>query len=415
MAFSRDERETFSPWKKFHSRTAALAEAFACSSLPPMPPLELPTTCEELLARLVSFNSVNVAFGGPETGEADLAEEIERLSTSWGLRVQRLPVQGPRFNLLVSHDVGPDAEWLLFESHLDTVSVDGMTVPPFELTRRDDRLHGRGACDTKGSGAAMLWALRGFARSGRATRNAGLLFVLDEEARMTGAQAFAAQQLREFRHLRGIVVGEPTALRPIVAHNGALRWRTITRGVAAHSADPSRGRSAIREMMTVLTRLEEQFVPLATRAFPLTGCAAASINTIRGGTASNIIPDRCEITVDRRLVPGESAEEVLRQRDAALTGLDVEHDELYLAPPLPPGNSSALHAWMEPAFRALGLDPIPAGAAYATDASHYAAAGAPVLVLGPGDIAQAHTKDEWIAAAELNRAAELYLQILHLP
>ncbi len=375
----------------------------------------LPTSCESLLARLVSFNTVNESFGGPRGGETALADEIARIAHGWGLRTRRLSVGHGRDNLLVSHEVSPNAEWLLFESHLDTVSVDGMTVPPFELTVQGERLHGRGTCDTKGSGAAMLWALKEFARESSAPRNAGVLFVLDEEARMTGAQAFAQQHLREFANLRGIVVGEPTQLRPLVAHNGALRWRTITRGVAAHSADPSRGRSAIRAMLEVVARLEERFVPLANRDFPLTGRAAASINTIHGGTASNIIPDRCEITVDRRLVPGESADDILVQRDAALAGLEVEHDELYLAPPLPPGNSTALRTWMEPAFRAVGLDPAPAGAPYATDASHYAAAGAPVLVLGPGDIAQAHTKDEWLHRTELARAAALYGACLRLP
>ncbi len=376
---------------------------------------ERPTSPAALLARLVSFNTVNEHFGGPAGGEQHLVAELERLGAIWGLRSRRLPLGPGRHNLLLSHEVSADAEWVLFESHLDTVSVDGMTVPPFELTTRGDRLHGRGACDTKGSGAAMLWALQEFARDPAANRNAGVVFVLDEEARMTGAQAFAQRHLPEFKRLRGIVVGEPTRLRPLVAHNGALRWRTITRGVAAHSADPSRGSSAIRAMTEVIARLEERFVPLATRDFPLTGRAAASINTIRGGTASNIIPDYCEITIDRRLVPGESADEILAQRDAALAGLAVEHDELYLAPPLPPGSSTALHAWMEPAFRALGLDSAPAGAPYATDASHYAAAGAPVLVLGPGDIAQAHTKDEWLDRRELERAAALYAAILRLP
>jgi acetylornithine deacetylase len=374
-----------------------------------------PTSLPALLARLVSCNTVNEHFGGPAGGEARLIAELESFAATWGLRARRLPFAAGRENLLVSHEPSPHAEWLLFESHLDTVSVEGMTVPPFELTTVGDRLHGRGACDTKGSGAAMLWALKNYASDPAARRNAGVLFVLDEEARMTGAQAFATGALREFPRLRGIIVGEPTGLRPLVAHNGALRWRTITRGVAAHSADPTRGRSAIRAMLEVVARLEERFIPLAKRDFPLTGRAAASINTIRGGRASNIIPDFCEITVDRRLVPGESAEEILAQRDAALAGLEVEHDELYLAPPLPPGSSTALHAWMQPAFQALALDSTAAGAPYATDASHYAAAGAPVLVLGPGDIAQAHTKDEWLDRRELDRAAALYGAVLRLP
>lgn len=374
----------------------------------------VPATCEELLARLVAFDSVNENFGGPPGGEARLAAEIERCARHWGLRCTRLPVADGTFNLLVSHEVSETAEWLLFESHLDTVSAEGMTVPPFELTRSGTRLHGRGACDTKASGAAMLWALRDYAECAQARRNAGVVFTVDEEARMTGAQAFARAGMSRFGNLRGIIVGEPTRLRPIVAHNGALRWRTITRGVAAHSATPAQGRSAIRAMMQVLTRLEERFIPLATRESPLTGRAAASINVIHGGSAANIVPDYCEITCDRRIVPGETVEGIIAQRDAALAGLAVEHDSVYLAPPLPPGSSAALHAWMVPAFTTLGLDPAPCGAPYATNASHYAAAGAPVLVLGPGDITQAHTRDEWVERDALHAAVHLYGALLRL-
>jgi acetylornithine deacetylase len=378
--------------------------------------LPIPHSAEELLAQMVSFETVNVEFGGPSGGEARLAEHIEFLARSWGLAVQRCPAgSAGAFNLIVTLPASPDADWLLFESHLDTVSVEGMTVPPFELTARNGRLHGRGSCDTKGSGAAMLWALKDYARRPHRAHNAGVVFVVDEEAGMTGAQAFAATELRAFSRVRGVIVGEPTNLRPVVAHNGALRWRSITRGVAAHSSDPTKGRSAISAMLKVVAALEDKFVPLATAQHPLTGRAAASINVIRGGNAVNVVPDFCEILCDRRLVPGEEAAQVLATRDAALAGLAVEHDQLYLAPPLTPETSASLHAWMQPAFAALGLDATAVGAAYATDASHYAAAGVPVLVLGPGDIAQAHTRDEWLGRDAFNQAVELYSALLQLP
>lgn len=378
----------------------------------------LPSSCEELLAQMVSVETINPELGGPPDGEARLAARLESLARHWHLTTRRCAVRNgsARFNLLVTIESDPAAEWLLFESHLDTVGVGGMTVPPFRLTVDGTRLYARGACDTKGSGAAMLWALREYASLPDRPRNAGIIFSVGEETRMEGAQAFAANELKEFLpRLRGVVVGEPTQLRPVVAHNGALRWRTITRGVAAHSADPTKGRSALRRMMQVVAALEEKFIPLANRASPLTGRAAASINVIRGGTAVNIIPDYCEILCDRRLVPGETAGEVLAARDRALADLEVEHDEQYLAPPLPPGSSTALHQWMRPAFASTGLDDSPIGVSYATNASHYAAAGAPVLVLGPGNIAQAHTRDEWLDCAELMRAVDLYGALLRLP
>jgi acetylornithine deacetylase len=368
-----------------------------------------------LLAQMISFETVNPGFGGPAGGEAALATHLEKLARQWGLASRRCPVDDNSFNLLISAEVSPQAERLLFESHLDTVSVDGMTVPPFKMTVAGEKLHGRGTCDTKGSGAAMLWALQEYSRQPNRPRNAGVLFVIDEEAQMRGAQAFAAGELAKIKNLRGIVVGEPTRLQPVVAHNGALRWRTITRGVAAHSADPTKGRSAIRSMLHVVEALEARFIPNANREFPLTGRAAASINVIRGGSAVNIIPDYCEIICDRRLVPGETAEQVLAERDAALTGLQVEHDGQYLAPPLPPESSAALHAWAAPALTACGLDSAAIGAPYATDASHYASAGAQVIVLGPGELAQAHTKDEWLDRRELAKAVKVYGALLRLP
>lgn len=380
-----------------------------------MPALPCPKSCEELLAQMVSFETVNPAFGGPAGGEAALARYLEKLARHWGLKTRRCPVEPGTFNLLVTAKIVPDAEWLLFESHLDTVSVGGMTVPPFKLTQVGDKLHGRGTCDTKGSGAAMLWALQKYARQPDRTRNAGVVFTVDEEAQMQGAQAFAAMEIAKFPRLLGIVVGEPTRLQPVVAHNGTLRWRTITRGVAAHSAEPAKGRSAIRTMLRVMEALETRFIPLATRKFPLTGRAAASINVIRGGVAVNIIPDYCEIICDRRLVPGETAAQVLAERDAALAGLAVEHDSQYFAPPLPPRSSTAFQEWLRPALATCGLDTGPVGAPYATNASHYAAAGAQVVVLGPGALAQAHTKDEWLDRRELDHAVQLYGALLRLP
>ena len=379
-----------------------------------MPDFPLPETCELLLRQMVSFETVNPDFGGPVGGEARLAAYLETVARQWGLQTRRCPVDADRFNLLVTTMASKsDAEWLLFESHLDTVSIEGMTVPACEVTESGGRLHGRGTCDTKGSGAAMLWALKSYAAQPDRPRPAGVIFSVDEEARMEGAQAFAANELREFLpRLRGIVVGEPTGLRPVVAHNGALRWRTITRGVAAHSANPSKGRSAISAMLRVMDALETKFVPLANRDFPFTGRAAASINVIRGGSAVNIIPDYCEISCDRRLVPGENAADVIAQRNAALAGLAVEHDNEYLAPPLPPGSSSVLHSWMQPTFHALGLDGTALGVPYATNASHYAAAGAQVLVLGPGDIAQAHTRNEWLDREALTGAVSLFSALL---
>jgi acetylornithine deacetylase len=375
----------------------------------------VPSSPVELLAQLVAVDSVNPEFGGRAHGQIELAETIERLARAWALETRRFPVgNAGLFNLLVTAKPQAGREWILFESHLDTVSTEGMTVPALELTETAGRLHGRGACDTKGTGAGMLWALREFARSPNPRRNAGVLFAVDEEAGMSGAQAFA-RELATVQPLRGIVVGEPTEMRLVVAHNGALRWRSVTRGVAAHSADPSKGRSAITAMLEVIARLERDFIPQASATHPLTGRAASSINVIRGGTAVNIVPDHCEIHCDRRLVPGEEVSAVIAQRDAVLRGLPVEHDRQYLAPPLPPETSARFVDFLAPILAQHGLSGRGVGVPYATDASHYAAAGAPVVVFGPGSIAQAHTRDEWLDRREFEKGVAVYRAILDAP
>ena len=378
-----------------------------------------PTTLEELLAQMVSFDTVNPLVGGPADGEEKLAAHLETLARGWGLATRRAAVPGNTSgarNLIITCEPVPGGEWLMFESHLDTVSVAGMTIAPHGGKIEGGRLYGRGACDTKGSGAAMLWAMREYARDARRPRNAALVFAVDEEVRMTGAIAFAKQELKEFLpKLRGVIVGEPTLLKPIVAHNGVIRWRTITRGRAVHSSIPSKGVSAISAMLKVVETLESKYVPTVTRSHPLTGSAAASVNVIRGGAAVNIIPAYCEIEVDRRTVPGETEEMILRERDAALAGLTIEHDSLYVVPAMDDALGREFHKWISPVLTRHGCDATGRGAAYVTDASHYSAAGAPSIVFGPGDLAQAHTKDEWVALDQLNKASAVYLDLLRVP
>ncbi len=376
-----------------------------------------PQSVEELLAAMVAVDTVNAHYAGRPSGEAQLAAQIESWSADWNLATRRYPVREGGFNLLVYHEPTPGGEWLLGESHLDTVGVVGMTVAPFGGELRDGKIFGRGTCDTKGSGAAMLWALREVRATGWARRNLGVLFTIDEEARMSGAASFAREVLPTWPGaLLGIVVGEPTGMKPVVAHNGVVRWTTVTQGVAAHSADPSKGRSAISAMVKVIAALEAEYLPTAQRTHPLTGAAAASINVIRGGTQVNIIPERCEIEVDRRLVPGETAAAALADRDRVLEKLRAAHPEIvvehlpspYAVPPVAPENNRAFHARLSRVFETAGVDPAPRGARYVTNASHYAAAGVPVLVAGPGHLAQAHTKDEWLERAQLLRAVEVY-------
>ena len=385
--------------------------------------IKQPVTCQELLAAMVAIDSRNAAFSGCPHAERPLAEYLEGVAQAWGLDTRRLTITEGDFNLLIYHVVDEAAPWLLFESHLDTAGTEGMTIEPFTPQIKQGRLYGRGACDTKGSGAAMLWALRRYAAEERGPYNVALLFSVDEEAHKMGVKAFVGRHLAElgWKPL-GAIVGEPTELHLVVAHAGIVRWSIRTHGLAAHSADPSRGRSAISMMVRVIDAIESRYIPNLQARHPLVGKAQCSINMIRGGTQINMIPDLCEIWLDRRLVPGEDPQQVLPEVTHILEalkervpGLKYSMSEPFIDPPLDPAGHEAFAALVQRVLGDLGLPTEAGGVTYGTDASTLAEVGIPSVVLGPGHIAQAHTSDEWLELAQLERAVEVYLNLMGKP
>ncbi len=380
-----------------------------------------------LLRAMLGIDSVNRHISGRPAAEAALVDLLEREAAAQGLVTRRLAVAGEADDLLVTAaTVLPDAPWLLFESHTDTVGVEGMVVPPFTATDTPGRIHGRGACDTKGSGAAMLVALAEHARAlaaGDPGVNGALLFTVDEEIARAGIHRFMDTHLPGLGWLpAAVVAGEPTGLRMVVAHNGVVRAVIRTRGVAAHSSDPRRGRSAISAMLPIVRLLEEEVLPAIAASHPLTGAAVGSVNVFRGGEQVNIIPASAEIHLDRRTVPGEDGHAVMAELHALLDRLRAEDPTLQveLTDPivhgtLDPASNGAWAAIVGDTLTRLGLDPEGIGVAYGTDASELGESGIPAVVLGPGDIAQAHAADEWVEVDQLERAVTIYRELLRGP
>ena len=369
---------------------------------------------------MVSHDTVNAALSGKSNPESPLVDRLELLAKENGFATTLLEVPGQSHELLISLERTPDSPWLLFDSHLDTVSVDGMIIEPFGGKVTNGRLWGRGACDTKGTGAAMFSALAEYSKLTDGRNNIMLLFSVDEEHGMSGIREFASIHLPALgRSVQAAIVGEPTGLEPVVAHNGVQRYIISTTGVAAHSSDPSRGRSAITDMATLLLELESKYIPTLTASHPLTGEAQASINIIRGGNAANIIPERCEIHMDRRTVPGESPSEIvddlkswLAKYQSTHAGVEITFDSEVETPPLTPVQTDVSDR-IRTVLRDHGRRDELAGVRYATNAGELSAAGIPSIVLGPGDIAQGHTKDEWLDVTELEAAVPIYRDIMN--
>src|SRR5688572_13920299 len=153
--------------------------------------LPIPRTVEQLLQAMVRFDTITAFLSKRASPEAPMAEWLEGVAKSWGLRTQRLAIDADNFNLLVTvAEPSPRKPWILFESHMDTVGVEGMTVEPFGGQIRGGKLYGRGACDTKGTGASMLWALQKYAQQPARPNNAAILFACGEEHQKSGAVAF---------------------------------------------------------------------------------------------------------------------------------------------------------------------------------------------------------------------------------
>jgi len=350
-----------------------------------------------LLQELIRIPSVN-PDGDPGTdgvGEKEIAKFIAAFLRDLGAEVTLPEVLPDRPNVLGRFPSDrPGKPRLLLAPHTDTVSVGGMTIDPFGGEVWDGKIWGRGASDTKGSLAAMLWALK--ESDVRALSHeiwfAGLM---GEEAGLHGSKALAASKTFDF-----VIVGEPTELQVVHATKGSS-WHTLrTRGTAVHASMPERGDNALYKMADILRCIRDEIAPtLATQRHPALGSPTISAGTIRGGTKVNVVPDACELLVDMRTIPGQDFAPVLARLREVCPDLEIES---WSAPPMfTDPEHPMIHA----------LERVGAGcttAAWFCDAACFAERGVPAVAVGPGSIAQAHTKDEFLAIADLEAGVDFF-------
>ena len=381
----------------------------------------------ELLCDLVAIPSVNPMgrdVSGPEFFEARLSDYLVRFFQELGVPYERHEIVPGRANIIARFDQPGAKSTLLLDAHQDTVPVEGMTIPPFTPTVSEGRVWGRGSCDVKGGLAAMLWAFRRLVQERpAAASNVVMSCTCDEEQTSLGVHALT----KMWTHPNGqsklltqrpdaSIVAEPTLLHVVVAHRGATRFRIRTRGRACHSSNPTLGINAIYRMAKLVTVLEEyaQILPSKIKPHPLCGSATLSIGRIYGGTSVNVVPDDCAIEIDRRVVPGEvSADTIADMHQFLRSRLDFDFE---FEPPWIEGctlnddENKALAAALLREIEPVAGPREAIGVFYGTHASRIAAQGVPSVVFGPGSIDQAHTKDEWIAIDELEKAAEIYFR-----
>lgn len=369
----------------------------------------------EILEDLVRIQSVNPHYGEGAQGEMELSRYVESRCLRAGLKVTRQQVFEGRDNLIVELKTGHPESVLLFEAHMDTVSL-GSMADPLRPVIREGRLYGRGACDTKGSLAGMIYALEQCARHPEILRSDIVLCAsVDEEHAYRGPLRFLELELP----ISAAVVGEPTELRIVVSHKGCVRFAVHTHGKAAHSSVPHEGENAIVPMAKVIGYLADTMAPGLSRLHDvLCGPATMSIGTIQGGKQINVVPESCTIEVDRRIIPGEDPRVVIQEiesgllRWAADNGIRLSVESLLLDWALnTPQDDPLIHAAREVAARR-GTPTGLFGETYGSNASKLQGIGGiPSIVFGPGSIAQAHSKEEWVPVRDVERAAEFYLDL----
>jgi acetylornithine deacetylase len=377
--------------------------------------MNTPSSVKELLTCLVRIPSVNKFITGEQDAERKLALYLQSLSASFGLDARLMEVPGAGNNLLITKEFKKTAPWVMFCAHMDTVSSEGMDFDPFAAIEKDGRIYGRGACDDKGCIAAALWALKDIALSG-CPNNTAILLTIDEEQHRSGATAFVERHMAALGFKpTGVIVAEPTLLKPIVSHAGIAHFMVTTRGKAAHASEPSKGRSAIKDMIRVMDALEKEYINRLTATDPFCGKAQCSINMINGGRQVNAIPDVCTIRVDRRVMPGEAVDSVLPEVEKVMDklrhldpSLDVSVRSEFKDDPLSQDIGSPFIKWALNSLKRSGLDAAPIGAQFATDAGALSRAGLACVVLGPGDGTLAHTSNESIGINELEEGVRVF-------
>ena len=369
-----------------------------------------------LLERLVAFDTTSRLSNLP------LLDFVSDYLDRPGIELRRLPApDGTKANLVVR--AGPDADdgaGLTLSGHMDVVPAEeaDWRSDPFKLTRSGDTWVGRGTADMKGFLALAINRLAA-AEVARLRRPLALLLTYDEEVGTLGARRFAETADPSVALPRDVVIGEPTSLRVVRLHKGMLRLQLVFRGRAAHSGYPHLGRNAIEpaaHAIAALTELRstmERERPAHGEHFPEVPYAALNVGMVSGGSAVNVIPDRCTVQLGIRLLPGMRAEDMAeRIRAAVVAALPEERFELGSlgeSPAMMLDEGAALHRELAGLLGQSHTE----GVAFATDAGWLQRAGYRCVIFGPGSIEVAHRPNEYLPISELERAGGVLDELIH--
>jgi len=354
-----------------------------------------------------------------------MVEYLSRWFTDLGIPVRLDEIGDGRANVFADFGAANGPGRFMFNGHMDTKPVDGMTIDPFGGEITGGRLYGRGACDMKGGIAAVLCAMKALVRSDFKAVG-GITFFSDvEEEYDGGAGMLRARDTGLLDGYEGLISCEPSELEVQIGNRGCYITTFEAQGTSAHSALAHLGRNAVHDMVRFITEFRK--LPYLTVENPYFGQCTLNFEHIDGGLYLSAVPDRCSASVDSRLIP-EIPPETLQEQVHALIdrlnrdeGIDIR--ETAPPPDWRPGAMKAQAFWIDPehplmqritrAFEvSTGREALISGCPAITIAGVAIGAGLPAVICGPGSLAQAHTADEWVDINQLLDAASLYAALM---
>ena len=351
---------------------------------------------------LLRFDTIN-----PPGRERDCARMAGALLQEWGFNTQFHEYADSRTSVVARLGASDKKAPLCLTGHLDVVPLGSRrwSKDPFAGEADGDKLYGRGVSDMKSGVAAILLAARSFANKLSGTPGIVIVLTAGEEGGCVGSAQLAKTQL--LGKAGAMVVGEPTSNYPLVGHKGSLKFHAHFKGVSAHGSMPELGVNAIYKAAKAVSRLES--FDFEAKAHPIMGKPTLNVGIMQGGNTVNAVPDSASFGVDIRTVPGMDHEAVLKKLGDAIPDaqLDVFSN-------LKPVWTAPDHEWIQRVFEIckpyVGEAPAARTAPYMTDAANLLKvyAGAPTVVLGPGEAAMAHQTDEYASMERIRQSVAIY-------
>lgn len=367
---------------------------------------------EKFLREMVPYQTVN------EPGnEKPLALFIAGQLEAEGFAVEIQEIAENRANVVAR--LGASDRKVILSGHLDVVPAgDGWSVEPFVVAEQKGRLYGRGTCDMKGGIAAMMAAAIKIKREGSlADAELVLAFVADEEIDGTGTKFFAKSFEKGSDNL--VVLGEPTENQIFVAHRGVVRLRVAIRGRQCHSGRPEDGINALTMLGKFLVEVDRLNQKKRELVQPILPAPTVVVTRAKGGIKDNVVPGDAEVILDFRTVPGDTAEKLIAETNEVLNralgdmgGTWTIEPFIDVLPGMTPTDADSVQVAKAAYRNVCNTD---ARIDYFTaccDMSCFTSHGFDTIIMGPGNIAQAHTLDEYVEQEQLSMAVSIYEQIV---